>query len=63
MDEMNLLLTEGVLVLIFGLVFAIVWVSILFHMIRVHTRIAEAVERMAGITEEQNSPRPSGTQE
>lgn len=56
MDSMNLLLTEGVLVLIFGLVFAIVWVSILFHMIRLHTRIAEAVERLAGITNDENSP-------
>ena len=46
MDEMKLLLTEGVLILIFGLVFAIVWVSILFHMTRLHTRIAEALEKM-----------------
>ena len=45
-NELSILMTEGVLMLIFGLVFAVVWVAILFHMIRIHTRIAEALEKM-----------------
>ena len=42
---MKILLTEEVLILIFGLVFAMVWVSILFHMTHLHTRIAKALEK------------------
>lgn len=51
MDATDILITEGVMMLIFGLVFSIVWISILFHMIQLHTRIAEAVERLADIRE------------
>lgn len=51
MEALDILITEGVMMLIFGLVFSIVWISILFHMIQLHTRIAEAVERLAGISE------------
>ena len=45
-DETKILLTEGVLILIFGLVFVIVQVSILFHMTRLHTRIGQALEKV-----------------
>ena len=45
-DESKILLTEGVLILIIGLVFPIVQVSILFHMTRLHTRIGDALEKV-----------------
>ena len=59
MEALDILITEGVMMLIFGLVFSIVWISILFHMIQLHTRIAEAVERLTGIRQgEQKAESP-----
>lgn len=46
MEATDILVTEGVLMLIFGLVFSVIWIAILVQLVQLHTRIAEALEQL-----------------